>query len=72
MAILVAVDVRTRSQAQRAPEPCLAQARAMALWPRLNRRSLTRCGCDPARIANYVSRRTILPKKAIEDLLSQS
>ncbi len=44
----------------------------MALWPRLDRRALARCGCDPARIANYVSRRTRLPTKAIEALLSQS
>jgi hypothetical protein len=49
-----------------------AQVRAMALWPRLDRRALARCGGNPARIANYVSRRTRLPAKAIETLLSQS
>ena len=55
-----------------AQDRCPPQARAMALWPRLDRRALSRCGCDPARIANYVSRRTRLPRKAIETLLSRS
>jgi hypothetical protein len=51
---------------------CPAQIRAMALWPRLDRRALNRCGGNPTRIANYVSRRTRLPAKAIETLLTQS
>ena len=50
---------------------CAAQLRAMALWPRLDHRALARCGCDPARIALYVSHRTRMPVKAIETILSQ-
>jgi hypothetical protein len=47
------------------------ELRAMALWPRLNRRSLLRCGGDPARIACYVSKRTRLPVEEIEKLLTR-
>jgi hypothetical protein len=69
MAISVQV-VRTQ-RPQKAQDWCPAQMRAMALWPRLDRRALSRAGCDPARIANYVSRRTRMPAKAIETLLTQ-
>jgi hypothetical protein len=72
MAISVQVDIQAQRRSSRAQELCPAQTRALALWPRLDRRALARCGCDPARIANYVSRRTRLPTKAIETLLSQS
>lgn len=72
MAISVEVEGRPPRPNPRAQDQCSPQARAMALWPRLDRRALARCGCDPARIANYVSRRTRLPTKAIEALLSQS
>lgn len=65
------VGLRIQRTSSKAQDWCQAQARAMDLWPRLDRRALTRCGCDPARIANYVSRRTRMPKKAIEMLLSQ-
>ncbi len=51
---------------------CPAQLRAMALWPRLSRRTVARCGCDAGRIAHYVARRTRLPAKAIETLLEKS
>ena len=61
--------VHTRSP--RSHEWCSAQVRAMALWPRLDRRALTRCGCDPAKIATYVSHRTRMPVKAIEKIISQ-
>ena len=72
MAISVQVGIQAQRRSSRAQDSCFAQVRALALWPRLDRRALTRCGCDPARIANYVSRRTRLPTKAIETLLSQS
>ncbi len=65
------IDMRVRRANPRLQDWCLAQTRAMDLWPRLDRRALSRCGCDPARIANYVSHRTRMPKNAIEALLSQ-
>ena len=72
MAISVQVDAQTQRARPRAQDPCPAQTRAMALWPRLDRRALARCGCDPARIANHISRRTHMPKQAIETLISRS
>jgi hypothetical protein len=51
---------------------CPARSKALALWPRLDRKALSRCGCDPARIARYVSRRTRIPADAIEHLLSET
>jgi hypothetical protein len=72
MAISVQVDIQAQPQNSRVQALCPAQVRALALWPRLDRRALARCGCDPARIANYVSRRTRLPTKAIETLLSRA
>ena len=72
MAISVQVDVRAQRPGQKAQVWCPAQMRAMALWPRLDRRALARAGCDPARIANYISRRTRIPARAIETLLSES
>jgi hypothetical protein len=50
---------------------CRAQLRAMALWPRLDHRALARCGCDPARLATYISHRTRMPLQAIETILMQ-
>jgi hypothetical protein len=72
MAISVQVGIQAPRRSSRAAAPCPAQLRALALWPRLDRRALARCGCDPARIANYVSRRTRMPTAAIRTLLSQS
>lgn len=43
--------------------------RALALWPRLDRRVLRRCDGDPRRIAAYVERRTSLTREAILTLL---
>ncbi len=51
---------------------CPAQRKAMALWPRLDRRALIRAGCSPARIARYVARRTRVPESAIQHLLEQA
>jgi hypothetical protein len=72
MAISMELEIQAQQPSSRALDSCPAQTRAMALWPRLDRRALTRCGCDPARLANYISRRTRMPKQAIETLLSQS
>ena len=43
---------------------------AMALWPRIGRRALSRCGHDPRCIAAVVSRRTSLPPEMIERILT--
>jgi hypothetical protein len=72
MAISVQVDIQTQPAGPRTQEPCPALTRAMALWPRLDRRALARNGCDPARIARRISRRTGMPEQAIETLLSRS
>jgi hypothetical protein len=47
-------------------------SRALALWPRLGRRGLTRVRHDPRRVAALVSRRTTLPPRAILELLGAS
>ena len=72
MAISVAVEPQTRPMSRRAQDLCPAAVRAMVIWPRLDRRALARCGCDTTRIANYVSRRTRMPARSIETLLSGS
>ena len=46
------------------------ERRALALWPRLDRRALRRCGGDPRRIARFVSRRTTLSIELIIGMLS--
>jgi hypothetical protein len=45
------------------------ERRALALWPRLDRRALHRCGGDPRRIARLVSRRTSLSIEMIVGML---
>ena len=45
------------------------EERALAVWPRLDRRSLSRCRGDVARIANYVARRTRLAPETIRAIL---
>ncbi len=55
-----------------AVEACTFMQRAMFLWPRLDRRILARCGCDPRRIARYVARRTSLSIEAITAILEKS
>jgi hypothetical protein len=72
MAISVAAEPPVRPTTARAPDLCQAALRAMVIWPRLDRRALARCGCDSARIANYVSRRTRMPTRSIETLLNRS
>jgi hypothetical protein len=48
---------------------CAYSARALSIWPRLDRRALSRCACDPERIAGVVARRTSLPIEAILALI---
>jgi hypothetical protein len=45
------------------------ERRALALWPRLDRRALHRCGGDPRRIARLVQRRTSLSIEMIIGML---
>jgi hypothetical protein len=52
-----------------AAETCPFTRRAMAIWPRLDRRTLARCGCDPHRIAAFVAHRTSLPIEVITAIL---
>jgi hypothetical protein len=47
------------------------EERAIALWPRLDRRKVRRCGGDARCIVRVVSRRTALPAEAIWRLLLQ-
>jgi hypothetical protein len=57
----MALDVPTRSN-------YLAE-RALIMWPRLDRRALSRCNGDVARITRLVSRRTTLPPQSIRAIL---
>jgi hypothetical protein len=54
------------SYAPAAPDYC---ARALALWPRLERGRLARIRHDPKRVASLISRRTTLSYDAILELL---
>ena len=44
-------------------------ARALAMWPRLDRRKLSRTRGDPRRVARLIERRTALPREAILGIL---
>jgi hypothetical protein len=44
-------------------------AKALMLWPRLDRVKLRRTRGDPARISRLVARRTALPEPAILELI---
>jgi len=72
MAVFVAVEPRIVRGEGRAQTVCPAALRAMAIWPRLDRRALARSGCDKARLARYISRRTRMPLHSIETLLERS
>jgi hypothetical protein len=39
--------------------------RALALWPRLDRRRLRRTGGDPRKVARLIAQRTSMPEDAI-------
>ncbi len=43
--------------------------KALTLWPRLDRRKLSRCRGDPRRMVALISRRTSLPRSAILAML---
>ena len=45
------------------------RSRALAIWPGLDRRKLTRTRGDPRRVARLVERRTALPREAILGIL---
>jgi hypothetical protein len=72
MAMSVSAQSRSKPGSVRGQDWCPAQLRAMALWPRLSRRTVAKCGCDASRIAHYISRRTRIPAEAIEALLEKS
>jgi hypothetical protein len=72
MAVYVAVQPSVNRGDGRAQTPCPAALRALAIWPRLDRRALARRGCDKERLAKYISRRTQMPLRSIELLLDRS
>lgn len=43
--------------------------RALTVWPRLDRRALSRCNGDVACITRLVSKRTALPPQSIRAIL---
>jgi hypothetical protein len=68
------VDALSNAVFRRAEEAvsgefCPLNDRALALWPRLDRRRLSRCACDPRRMVALISRRTSLPRESILALL---
>jgi hypothetical protein len=67
------VDIGTnRAYAVRGPGragPDRLDERALMLWPRLDRRKLSRCAGDPRRMAALIERRTNLPQSAILSML---
>ena len=52
------------------PEQCEVDRRALSLWPRLDRRALSRCRHDLVCVAGLIERRTSLPPTAIRLLLA--
>ena len=48
------------------------RSRALATWPGLDRRKLTRTCGDPERVARLVERRTTLPRESILRILRAS
>ena len=52
-----------------ATEPTALANRALAVWPRLDKAALRRCGNDPGRMADLISRRTALPPESIRKIL---
>jgi len=51
------------------PDAAALERRALAIWPRLDRAALRRCGDDPQRIAALISRRTAMPPEQIVQVL---
>jgi hypothetical protein len=54
-----------------APSARTMAERAVAIWPRLDRRALAACGSDARCLATYVARRTSLPLETIVAILEQ-
>lgn len=48
---------------------CEVSERALRIWPGLDPRSLSRCGCDPDQIAVFVARETRLSIDVITGIL---
>jgi hypothetical protein len=46
--------------------------KALATWPRLDRRALRHCANDPSRIATVISHRTRLPRRIVLKMLEAS
>jgi hypothetical protein len=68
------MDIRSEAVVRREQEATSVRAspldaRALALWPRLDRRRLRRCHGDPQRLVALISRRTTLPHETILALL---
>lgn len=61
-----------RPDHRHSPGGCDLPQRALLIWPRLDLRSLSRCGCDPRRIARLVARRTNLSVEVITAILVQA
>lgn len=51
------------------PAACDVRQKALAVWPGLDRRKLTRTCGDPKRVARLVERRTALPRESILGIL---
>lgn len=60
------IDRASRSKVALAGD---VRSRALAIWPGLDRRKLTRTCGDPERVARLVGRRTALPREAILGIL---
>jgi hypothetical protein len=58
-----------RARAVPSPQHEALYARALALWPRLDRRQLSRTHGDARLVARLVARRTVLTEEAIVRLL---
>lgn len=64
--MLNAIDRKPPAEGARV---CDVRMKALAVWPGLDRRKLTRTCGDPKRVARLVERRTALPREAILGIL---
>ena len=62
-------DVGDRKPSDGRVPACDVRSKALAVWPGLDRRKLTRTCGDPKRVARLVERRTALPREAILRIL---
>lgn len=63
------MDGSTRTPRSEAALDGDVRSRALAMWPGLDRRKLTRTSGDPVRVARLVERRTALPRESILRIL---